>query len=633
MMLPGSRAMWAVLLAIAVLGVGEVRAAEFTVAGMVADAQTGRPIPRAAIRLRPAGEDRAGRYGFTGGRQGGPPGFPQGDIDGDIPWLLFQAFQALGGGGAGPRGGRQQDEITVIADARGYFQATLPNAGRWTLAASARGYRQQRYQQHGSFSTALVLSAATSSVQVHMRLEPDGRISGYVRDEAGDPVSTASVILYERVPAAAGVLRPIARRATTIVDDRGFYEFEQLAPGEYLVAVSATPWYAAAVQQSGARAARATQGNGQSPSAGTSTPAPDPRFDVAYPLLYSGNTTDVNQATPVRIVGGDHAESSFQMTPVPSLHVELAMGAGNARAQQIPMLQRLGPDGLPIPGSQPILASAGGGMELTGLTQGEYRESTGQSGRGGRRSEPNLIHLTLRLAGLERAPEVTLTSEETHVAYVARASAPARRPPEQPAQPLNPDDPTTAAPATRPEPTANHVAENPLHPADAANITTDLQSDASMLAVDLPPGHYRLSIQSRRDDPVALERIDGTKAVNEVITVDAPNTLTVFIDQEQAQLQGVAIAGGRPIAGALVELVPARLGAADNLIGVRRAQSGTDGSFVLENLAPGAYILFALQRWQDLPEDLISLEPLLSGGVAVELKAGQTASPKVPAQP
>jgi hypothetical protein len=86
-------------------------------------------------------------------------------------------------------------------------------------------------------------------------------------------------------------------------------------------------------------------------------------------------------------------------------------------------------------------------------------------------------------------------------------------------------------------------------------------------------------------------------------------------------LDGVALKGGKPFAGALVLLSPEQ--AEDNLVLLRLDQSDSDGSFTLHDIVPGKYTLLALAdgwvlEWAK-PE---VLRPYLAGGTKLEVGAG-----------
>ena len=77
---------------------------------------------------------------------------------------------------------------------------------------------------------------------------------------------------------------------------------------------------------------------------------------------------------------------------------------------------------------------------------------------------------------------------------------------------------------------------------------------------------------------------------------------------------------GKPSVGAMVLLVPATLGNPDGLNIIRRDQTNTDGSFDLNDVLPGQYILVAIDRgWQVNWKDPSTLRSYILRGVPVVL--------------
>ena len=52
------------------------------------------------------------------------------------------------------------DLDAIDCDEHGHFSVALPSGGSWRLSASARGFITQAYEEHQSFSSAIVLTAA-----------------------------------------------------------------------------------------------------------------------------------------------------------------------------------------------------------------------------------------------------------------------------------------------------------------------------------------------------------------------------------------------------------------------------------------------------------------------------------------
>jgi protocatechuate 3,4-dioxygenase beta subunit len=118
------------------------------------------------------------------------------------------------------------------------------------VVGSARGYVTQAYDEHQSYSSGIVLTAASPAADLRFQLWPEAAITGSVVDEAGEAVRNARVSLLIVPPPKPDSSQPTSRnRATTSTDDRGFYEFDGLQPGDYRIKVQAAVWYAMEAQQ------------------------------------------------------------------------------------------------------------------------------------------------------------------------------------------------------------------------------------------------------------------------------------------------------------------------------------------------------------------------------------------------
>ena len=69
------------------------------------------------------------------------------------------------------------------------------------------------------------------------------------------------------------------------------------------------------------------------------------------------------------------------------------------------------------------------------------------------------------------------------------------------------------------------------------------------------------------------------------------STLTVHVASGRANLSGIATLEGKPSVGAMVLLVPITIEDPNSITMLRQDQTNTDGSFDLENIIPGQYIL------------------------------------------
>ncbi len=108
-------------------------------------------------------------------------------------------------------------ELTAETDPQGRFLFDLPAEGRWQLSASAVGFRTQFYNENEGFSSAVVVRNGLPLPVLTFVLEPDSTVSGFVRDEAGEAVRNA-VLLLQPVNAEP---ESDTRRQQATTDDRG----------------------------------------------------------------------------------------------------------------------------------------------------------------------------------------------------------------------------------------------------------------------------------------------------------------------------------------------------------------------------------------------------------------------------
>ncbi|MGH9736949.1 MAG: carboxypeptidase regulatory-like domain-containing protein, partial [Candidatus Acidiferrales bacterium] len=200
----------------------------------------------------------------------------------------------------------------TTADDTGHFSFDALPPGTYMLSASAHGYVSASYDQHGQFSTGIVVGNAIDSEHIVFQLPPQGVIYGTVTDSQGDTVRQAQVTLFEVEP-LSGLQRPV-RRANAQTNDLGQYRLAHLNEGRYYVAVQARPWYA----EPGF-----THPPEQQPGSGSFTDYQknNPLLDVVYPVTFFPGVADPAAANELHIVHGDQQEADVELTPVPSADV------------------------------------------------------------------------------------------------------------------------------------------------------------------------------------------------------------------------------------------------------------------------------------------------------------------------
>ena len=236
----------------------------FSIAGVVVDAVTGAPVPRAEISI------------FA-----------------------------------------NNDELKMTTGADGRFRLQAPEAGTYPISAEAYGYVRENLDQHGAYSTGVAVGNGLDSEHLVFRLHPQAVIFGRVTDEHGDAVRHAIVQLFSRTNARGSRANPVQTRNQTQSDDLGEFRFAHLLPGKYFAAVQAQPWYA----QIGFRSQ--TSANQTFSNLRRALSNVDPSLDVVYPLTYYPGVFNERSATELEVTAGSQVEADIHMQAVPSVHVLL----------------------------------------------------------------------------------------------------------------------------------------------------------------------------------------------------------------------------------------------------------------------------------------------------------------------
>lgn len=291
---------------------------------------------------------------------------------------------------------RTEDRVKIGETATGEegsfgFQDLRP--GNYTLRASRRGYNSALYDEHENFFSGIVTGPGQDTTDLRFRLLPAAIISGIVTDDVGDPVRNAQVFLYRK--RTYDGLGKIAQSDSRQTDDIGAFEFAGLAPDDYFVSVSATPWYAVHPQ-----IPSDTQGN---PLPGS--PSPNSPLDVAYPLTFYAGTTESDDATPIPLRPGDHMQVNLSLHALPAIHLRINIqdAAGKQRMPVTQLTQKVFDAQVPMGWAA---ASNGKYLEMVGVAPGHYNMGFA----GGQASELDLTTSTT-LDPPPPAPQVTVRGE------------------------------------------------------------------------------------------------------------------------------------------------------------------------------------------------------------------------------
>jgi hypothetical protein len=494
--------------------------------------------------------------------------------------------------------------ISGDADEHGRFALTLPSAGAWRLTASAAGFVSQAYEEHDNYSSAVVLSTSEPSHDLRFRLSPEAEITGTVLDEAGEAVRGALVTLqYRGADSPNQGEQPFRNRMNTPTDDRGVFEFVGLAAGDYRVLVDAKPWYSSANQQ--------RLQNGSSTS--------DPALDVTYQLTWFPGVDDSSEAEVLSLRPADTRRADFHLVPIPAVHLQLTLppqqeSASGRSLPFFPVLERIDNGGNGPGVTQSMLGRnrSGGQLDIGGLAPGVYR---------------------MRLPGQDRAAPATVIKIASGSSRVVDAAAVSTEVAHIALDFNDPGERQVGVELTNTENGQRFTSFQANMFLLARNREASQQTPRN-ISLDVPPGRYEVSLAGRGDAYLIGIAARGAEVSGRFIIVHAgESTLTLRTGKGHAAVNGTASANGKPVVGAMVLLVPAGLEDPYSFTRLVRDQTNTDGSFDLNNIIPGQYILIAVDHgWKSNWKDGSTLQRYLTQGIPFDLRADMKITQEISAQ-
>ena len=455
----------------------------------------------------------------------------------------------------------QKFESLVTAE-DGKFEFTGVPAGKYDLHGAKRGFIRASYDQHERFSTAIVTGAGLDTEDLVLRLAPTAIISGKVLDESGDPLRNATVTLYYD-DHSSGV-NQIRQYHLAQTDDQGSYEIPGIMPGTYFLSANARPWYAV---HPNSNPPDAPANNKPAGTASTDASSFDRSLDVAYPLTYYSDVTDADSATPIPIGGGERLQIEVHLNPVPSLRLLFRVPDKGEKERIFPGIEQPAFDGSTFLQHDGIRMLSPGLFEVTGVPAGRY--NVGLSGSG----------VALRMKGVDFTKDgeeidTSMAEALSTVKISVQASGEATLPPHL---------------MVGLRSTSRAFTGVPLNPKGEAELT---QIAAGRYDVQVWDGGKLYSITH-----ISAE---GAEVSGRSLTVAAGSSpaVSLTVVGGSINVEGKAQRAGKPFAGAMVVLVPRDPEGNRSLF--RRDQSDLDGSFNLQNVVPGSYIVLALENGWDL---------------------------------
>jgi hypothetical protein len=153
------------------------------------------------------------------------------------------------------------------------------------------------------------------------------------------------------------------------------------------------------------------------------------------------------------------------------------------------------------------------------------------------------------------------------------------------------------------------------------------------MSLQVPPGHYEVRLMGRDGYLVGIAA-KGAEVSGRFLTARAGKvTLFLHTAKGRATVNGIAGENGKPVTAAMVLLVPAGLDDPKSFTHVVQDQTNTDGSFDLNDIIPGQYILIAVdQGWKIDWKSAANLQKYLSQGIPLDLHAETKLQQNLPVQ-
>jgi hypothetical protein len=509
--------------------------------------------------------------------------------------------------GRGP--GRQFPAVNngTDSDDHGHFSITLPSAGAWHLTAAAPGYVSQAYNEHQNYSSAVVLTAAVPSIDLRFEISPEASITGTVLDEAGEAVRNARVgLLVEQLSNPGRKADSFRTQNFAQTDDRGVYEFFNLAPGRYRVVVEAKPWYASMAQP------RRLNSLATSTSAPAALPPSDPSLDVTYQLTWYPGVENAAEAETLDLHAGDARHADFHLVPIPAIHLKIVppptADAAGRTVPTFPVLERLD-TGVQGMGFSQIAITNGpqNQIDIGGLAPGPYRVRLAQQNGEPRTAVVDIADGSARVVDFN-----AVVSSMTNVSVNFDNGEDEDRP--FGLELIDTETGQRFSPFGGGRPMPVDMRRGPQ---------AQRQQDNSF---QIPPGRYEANFLARGDAYLIGISAQGADVAGRFITFHGGNaTLTLHTASGSATVTGIAAFKGAATVGAMVLLVPAGLDDPGSFASVVRDQTNTDGSFDLQNVVPGQYILVAIDHgWSVNWNDPSTLRRYLTQGIPLELRSNQS---------
>jgi len=453
-------------------------------------------------------------------------------------------------------------EQRLLTGDDGAFAFAVSEPGKYLISGQANGFHRQGFDQHGTYVSAIVVGARLNTENIAFRLRPDGRVMGVVEDDDHEPIGGAIIYLF-RTDANFGLRQTYLVEQTTS-DDRGQYRIAHLEPGYYYLAASAAPWFGGLLQQAD--------------TAENSVLSEKPEFDIAYPTAFYPGVTDVASASQIALNEGEDLNADFILSPVGALRVRVnhvntdpnKLKSTNATLEQRVFGTRITQTWLR---QFPVADS----VEIRGVPPGRYvLDIASSDSSGSQRSmllnltedaevDPESASAVTPIRGVVQMQGGLNLKEQAHVRLWNSRS--------------------------------DEVLDSSISDKGEINFGTD----------PVTPGTYSVYAMNGANSIVANLKATGAQVAGQTIQITGgkPVQLEIELSTTLSKINGTARRDGKPVAGAMILLVPEN--AEINLPKFRRDESDSDGTFTLIDVLPGRYRVLAIDDGWELEWANLSL--------------------------
>lgn len=484
-----------------------------------------------------------------------------------------------------PQGERSADCATGND---GTFVFNNVPAGKYNLAAQARGYAPQAFRENDGYSTGIAVGPGLDSEHIVFPLMAAGSISGSIVDEEGDPVSQGQIWLF--LKSVSSGKSEITMRGAQQPDSSGSFHFGHLGPGTYFIGVQARPWYA---QNSGGMQVGSINGQIK----GQESPLPSD-LDVVYPTTYYPDAVDATAASPITVTEGSSANIQITLRAVPAVHLQLSVPELKPDTNMSANAFQIGPGGYQLSGGGFGVNSSNNQWELAGFAPGHYVVALQTFAQG---HAETLGTRVIDLTG-STTLDISRVSKSSVSGQIAFQGS------ERP---------------------SGQIQVVFIGSGRGQSFQAVVEANGSFTLKDnvILPGRYGIQLGNAQGFYLKSIDVKGAKfSAGELEIGDGASVqLSLVGASGSTALKGLALKDEKPFPGAMVLLLPQNLDRTDL---IRRDQSDSDGTFALNDVAPGRYTLVAIDDGRDLEYAKPSvIQPYLSEGRPINVPVQGASEP------